>query len=92
MCRNIKPLFNFDPLATDEEIRAAALQYVRKVSGFQQVSHANQTAFDYAVDEIAQATKHLVTHLQTTAPHKNREVEAKKAAARNEKRFNSAIH
>lgn len=87
MCRNIKPLFNFDPPATKEETRAAALQYVRKVSGFQKPSHANQAAFDQAVEDIAAATQRLFAHLQTAAPHKNREAEAEKAKARNAKRF-----
>ena len=87
MCRNIKLLFNFDPPATDDEMRAAALQYVRKVSGFQKPSHVNQEAFDQAVEEVALATKRLLGHLQTTAPHKDRGVEARKAAERNAKRF-----
>lgn len=87
MCRNIKPLFNFEPPATAEEIHAAALQYVRKVSGFHEPSHVNQTAFDQAIQEVASATQKLMTHLHTTAPHKDREVEAQKAAARIAKRF-----
>lgn len=87
MCRNIKPLFNFDPPASSEEIYAAALQYVRKVSGFQKPSQVNQAAFDQAVEDIAAATQKLFAHLHTNAPHKNREIEAEKARARNAKRF-----
>lgn len=87
MCRNIKPLFNFDPPATEEEMRAAALQYVRKVSGFQKPSHVNQAAFDQAVGDVAMATQRLLAHLQTAAPHKNREAEAGKAKARSAGRF-----
>jgi hypothetical protein len=87
MCRNIKPLFNFAPPATEEEIRAAALQYVRKVSGFQKPSTANEAVFNEAIDEIAAATSKLLNHLQTQAPVKIREVEAAKARARILKRF-----
>jgi hypothetical protein len=87
MCRNIKPLFNFDPVATDEEIHDAALQYVRKVSGFTKPSQANEVAFNAAVDEIAKASRKLIDHLQTTAPHKNREIEAAKARERSAHRF-----
>lgn len=87
MCRNIKPLFNFDPPASSEEIHAAALQYVRKVSGFQKPSQANRAAFSQAVEDVAAATQKLFTHLHTNAPHKNREIEAEKARARNAKRF-----
>src|SRR5690606_34546744 len=76
MCRSIKPLFNFDPPATDEEVRAAALQYVRKVSGFQKPSRANEAAFAAAVEEVAAATRRLVDALETNAPPKDREVEA----------------
>ena len=82
MCRNIRPLHNFEPPATSHEVRAAALQYVRKVSGSTKPSQANQAAFDEAVEEIAHVTQHLLDHLSTSAPPKNREVEAAKARAR----------
>ena len=82
MCRNIRPLHNFEPPATSDEVRAAALQYVRKVSGSTKPSQANQAAFDEAVQEIAHVTQHLLEHLSTSAPPKNREVEAAKARAR----------
>ncbi len=82
MCRNIRPLNNFEPPATSTEVTAAALQYVRKVSGTTRPSQANQAAFDKAVAEIAHITEHLLEHLVTTAPPKNREVEAEKAKAR----------
>ena len=87
MCRNIRTLHNFDPAATDEEIRASALQYVRKVSGTTKPSQANQEAFDRAVDKIAHVTAHLLDELVTTAPPKNREVEAAKARARSAQRY-----
>jgi hypothetical protein len=87
MCRNIRPLFNFEPPATDEEIRAAALQYVRKVSGTRTPSEANTDPFERAVDAIARATRRLVDSLETTAPPKNREVEATKARARSAHRY-----
>ncbi len=87
MCRNIKPLFNFDPPVTDEEIRAAALQYIRKVSGFQKPSQVNETAFLKAVDKVAAASKDLLNRLETSAPPRNREQEAAKAKARAAKRF-----
>ena len=87
MCRNIKMLFNFDPPVTDEEIRAASLQYVRKISGFQKPSHANEAAFQQAVEEIAAASARLLLSLETTAPHRNREEEAAKAKARGMARF-----
>lgn len=87
MCRNIKPLFNFDPPATDDEIRDAALQFVRKLSGFQQPSQANREAFDAAIDEISTATRKLMDSLTTQANPRNREVEATKARARNAQRF-----
>jgi hypothetical protein len=87
MCRNIKPLFNFDPPAAEEEIMASALQYVRKVSGFTRPSQANQAAFDTAVQEISRATQTLLEALTTTAAPRSREVEAAKARARNQKRF-----
>lgn len=82
MCRNIHTLHNFDPPATSEEVRAAALQYVRKVAGTTRPSRVNQEAFDEAVDAIADATAHLLGHLTTAAPPKNREAEAAKARAR----------
>jgi len=82
MCRNIRPLNNFEPPATGDEVAAAALQYVRKVSGTTKPSAANQAAFDQAVREIAHLTEHLLEDLVTTAPPKNREVEADKARAR----------
>ena len=89
MCRNIRPLFNFDPVATDEEVRAASLQFVRKVSGFTKPSQSNQAAFDRAVDEVANAARALVDSLITTAPPKDREVEAAKARARAGRRYGS---
>jgi hypothetical protein len=82
MCRNIRQLYNFEPPATTDEVRAAALQYVRKVSGSTKPSQANQDAFDEAVAAVAHATQHLLDHLSTSAPPKNREVEAAKARAR----------
>lgn len=82
MCRNIRPLHNFEPPATDDEVAAAALQYVRKVAGATKPSSANQAAFDAAVAEITAATRHLVDSLVTSAPPKDREVEAAKARAR----------
>ena len=82
MCRNIRPLHNFEPPATSDEVRAAALQYVRKVSGSTNPSQANQAAFDEAVEEISHSTQHLLDHLSTNAPPKNREIEAAKARAR----------
>jgi hypothetical protein len=87
MCRNIKPLFNFDPPATDEEIRDAALQFVRKLSGYHEPSHANEAAFNKGVEEVAHAARHLMNALVTDAEPKNREEEAAKARARIEKRF-----
>lgn len=89
MCRNIKTLFNFEPPATDEEIRAAALQYVRKVSGFQKPSQANEAAFHAAIDEIAAVTATLLNTLETTAQPKNRAEEAAKAKVRSAQRFSS---
>jgi hypothetical protein len=82
MCRNIRPLNNFEPPATDDEVTSAALQFVRKVSGTTKPSAANQDAFDRAVHEIAHVVRHLVDELVTTAPPKNREVEAAKARER----------
>ena len=87
MCRNIKILFNFEPPVTEGEIHAAALQYVRKVSGFNKPSAANELAFQTAIEEIAAASSRLLHSLQTNAPAKNREEEAAKARARNAERF-----
>ena len=87
MCRNIKPLFNFEPPVTEAEIRAASLQFVRKVSGFNQPSKANEAAFLAAVDEIAAITSNLISLLETNAPPKNRTEEAAKARARAAQRF-----
>ena len=87
MCRNIKTLFNFDPPATEDEVYAASLQYVRKISGFNKPSKANEDAFNRAIEEITIATQRLLNSLETTAPSKDREVEAEKAQARNAKRF-----
>ena len=87
MCRNIKTLFNFDPPATDEEIRAASLQFVRKLSGFNAPSHANEKAFNKAIDDVAKVARKLIDSLDTTAPPKNREEEAAKAKARAAVRF-----
>jgi hypothetical protein len=87
MCRNIHTLYNFEPPATEDEIRGAALQYVRKVSGFTKPSQANEAAFDAAVDEVADATRRLIDSLVTTAVPKDREVEAERARERAKKRF-----
>ena len=87
MCRNIKPLFNFDPPVTSEEIHAASLQFVRKISGFGKPSKANEAAFMAAVDEIAEVASRLLHALETNAPAKNREQEAAKARARAAERF-----
>ena len=87
MCRNIKMLFNFEPPVTDEEVRAASLQFVRKISGFNKPSKANEVAFLKAVDEIAGVSSQLLRLLETTAPPKNREEEAAKAKARAAERF-----
>ena len=87
MCRNIRVLFNFEPPATDDEVRAAALQYVRKVSGATKPSQANQALFDQAVEEIAAITRRLVDQLVTAAPPRNREEEIRKARERSAKRF-----
>ena len=89
MCRNIKPLYNFEPPATEDEIRAAALQFVRKVSGFTKPSKANEAAFSTAIDEIAAVTANLLDALETNAPPKDREEEAAKARARSAQRFSS---
>jgi hypothetical protein len=90
MCRNIRQLHNFDPPATKDEVYAAALQYVRKVSGSTKPSKANQEAFDHAVQEVAHITRHLLEDLVTNAPPKDREVEAQKARARAELRYGTA--
>lgn len=87
MCRNIRTLYNFEPPATEDEIRAASLQYVRKISGFAKPSAANQEAFDRAVEQIAQASAALLGALGTSAPPKNRETEAVKARAKAVRRF-----
>ena len=87
MCRNIKILFNFDPPVTDEEVRAASLQFVRKISGFNKPSKANESSFLTAVDEIAGISTRLLASLETNAPPKNREQEAQKAKARATERF-----
>jgi len=89
MCRNIKTLHNFKPPATDDEVRASALQFVRKLSGFTRPSRANQAAFDRAVDEVARAACELLDALVTNAPPRSREVEAAKARARAADRFRS---
>jgi hypothetical protein len=87
MCRNIRPLYNFEPPATNEEVRDAALQYVRKISGFTKPSQANAEAFERAVDAVAEASERLLGELVTTAPPKDREVEAAKRRARSEQRY-----
>jgi hypothetical protein len=87
MCRNIRPLYNFEPEATSDEVRAAALQYVRKVSGFSKPSQANEHVFAHAVEEVAAATQRLLDGLVTAAPSKDREVEAERARARSAQRF-----
>jgi hypothetical protein len=87
MCRNIKTLFNFDPPVTEEEVRAASLQFVRKISGFNKPSKANEAAFQAAVDEVAAISMRLLRTLETTAPARNREEEAAKAKARAQARF-----
>jgi hypothetical protein len=87
MCRNIKTLFNFDPIATDDEIQAASLQFVRKISGFTEPSKANEEAFNHAVHEVAFVARKLMDALVTNAEPRNREVEIDRARARNAKRF-----
>jgi hypothetical protein len=87
MCRNIRPLYNFSPPATDEEIRSASLQYVRKISGFTKPSHANAEAFERAVDAVAAASAELLDSLSTNAPPKDREVEAEKRRAKAAQRY-----
>ncbi len=87
MCRNIKTLYNFEPPATEEEIRAASLQFVRKISGFQQPSQANEAAFYLAVDEVARISEQLLASLESRAAPKNRQTEAARAKARAARRF-----
>ncbi len=87
MCRNIRTLFNFEPPATEEEIRASALQFVRKLSGFTHPSRANEAAFQRAVEDVTDAARRLVTSLETAAPSRNREVEAQKARERAKARY-----
>ena len=87
MCRNIRPLFNFDPPVTDAEVRAASLQFVRKISGFTKPSKANEAAFNRAIDEVSEAARRLMDSLVTTAPARDRDVEAEKARARSAERF-----
>ena len=89
MCRSIRTLFNFEPPATDEEIRAASLQFVRKLSGFSKPSKANEQAFNDAVSEVAKAARTLIDHLVTTAQPRDREVEAERARARAAQRFSA---
>lgn len=87
MCRNIKPLFNFDPPVTPDEVRAASLQFVRKITGMHHPSKSNEAAFNAAIDEVARASTRLLHSLETTAPHRNREAEAAKARLRAIERF-----
>lgn len=87
MCRNIRTLFNFEPPVTEDEIRASALQFVRKLSGFTKPSQANAIVFDRAVEEVADAARRLLTSLQTTAPARDRDIEAEKARERSRARF-----
>lgn len=91
MCRNIKTLFNFDPPATDKEIRDASLQFVRKLSGYNAPSKANEDVFNAAIDEVFDAAKRLLTSLETNAPPKDREIEAAKAKARSAERFGKRV-
>ena len=92
MCRNIRPLFNFDPPVTDQEVRAASLQFVRKISGFTKPSKANEASFNRAVDEVAAAARTLVDSLTTSAPPRDRETEATKAKARAAERYAPRQH
>ena len=87
MCRNIKTLFNFEPPATEDEIQASALQFVRKLSGFNKPSQANVAAFEHAIEEVSHAARHLLASLHTQAPARDRAVEAEKARARARERF-----
>lgn len=90
MCRNIRTLFNFEPPATEDEIEASALQFVRKLSGFTRPSQVNEAAFETAVEEVAAAARKLLASLETSAPPKDREIEAEKARARSQERFAKA--
>ena len=90
MCRNIRTLFNFEPPATEDEIRASSLQFVRKLSGFTHPSKANEAAFEQAVEEVADAARRLIVSLSTTSPPRDREIEAAKAKARSAERFGTA--
>ena len=92
MCRNIKVLHNFKPPATEEEIRASSIQFVRKLSGFTKPSKANEAAFNRAIDQVAQAARELLDSLVTTAPPRDREAEAAKARARSAERFGTAVN
>jgi hypothetical protein len=92
MCRNIRTLYNFEPPASDDEIRSAALQFVRKISGFGHPSRTNETAFDEAVDSVSAAARRLLASLETAAPSRDREIEALKARERGKARFGSATH
>jgi hypothetical protein len=87
MCRNIRTLYNFEPPASEDEVRAAARQYVRKISGFTKPSQANEEAFNHAVDAVAHVSMHLLADLSTNAPPKDREIEAAKARERAQKRY-----
>jgi hypothetical protein len=91
VCRNIKTLFNFEPPATDEEIRASALQFVRKLSGFNKPSKANEQAFDTAIEEVTSSARKLIDSLVTNAPARDRDIEAEKAKERGATRFGAAI-
>ena len=91
MCRNIKTLFNFDPPATDDEIRAASLQFVRKLSGFNAPSKSNEPAFEAGIEDVFQAARRLLTSLETNAPPRDREIEAEKARARAAERFGPKV-
>jgi hypothetical protein len=90
MCRNIRPLHNFEPPATEDEVRSAALQYVRKISGYTKPSQANEEAFERAIEEVAEASARLLDSLVTSAPPKDREVEAEKRKARSAQRYAAA--
>jgi hypothetical protein len=90
MCRSIKTLYNFEPPATNDEIHASSLQFVRKLCGFTKPSHANEAAFNRAIDEVAHAAQHLLDSLVTNAPPRNRELQRLKAQARSEKRFGAS--
>jgi hypothetical protein len=90
MCRNIRPLHNFEPPATEDEVRAAALQYVRKISGFTKPSQANEEAFERAVEEVAEVSARLLDSLVTSAPPKDRDIEAEKRKARSAQRYAAA--